>query len=126
LAHFSGSPEKLLKRCRQHIEEQGSLEEQANLLAVSQVLARLRFPQQHLLALLGGRRVMIESPLIQELMAEQRQDDIVEVLAGRFGAVPEDVLKRLRQVTREKELKELLRYTAVCPDLAAFLSRLPS
>ena len=31
---------------------------------------------------------MIESPLIQELMAEQKQQDIVEILEGRFGSAP--------------------------------------
>ena len=125
LAEFEGQPERLLEQCRGRIEELASRDERANLLAVSQVLARLRYPQPNLLALLGGRRVMIESPLIQELLAERSQDIILEALRGRFGEVPSDVIARLRQVEREKQLKELSRHAAVCPDLEAFRRRLP-
>ncbi|HXG11220.1 MAG TPA: hypothetical protein VNK04_15790 [Gemmataceae bacterium] len=126
LTQFAGPPSALLERCRQQIEQQAPQGQKANLLAVSQVLARLRFPQPDLLVLLGGKRVMIESPLIQELLAESKQEAIIEVLTGRFGTIPEDLTVRLRQVTNERQLKELLRYTGVCPDLEAFRAKLPS
>jgi hypothetical protein len=53
LTAFREPPEALLERCRRRIEEQAPLQDQANLLAVSQVLARLRFKNPDLLALLG-------------------------------------------------------------------------
>lgn len=34
---------------------------------------------------------MIESPLIQELLAEQQQTDILLFLVNRFGPVPRDL-----------------------------------
>jgi hypothetical protein len=85
LTHFDGPPEPLLERCRERIEQQAHPDDQANLLAVTQVLAKLRFPQPELLNLLGGKQVMIESPLIKELLAEYGQDSIVEILTARWG-----------------------------------------
>jgi hypothetical protein len=87
-------------------------------------VSRLKVPQPELMALLGGTQVMIESPLITELLAKTRQEDILEVLAGRFGKVPREVAARLRAVVKEKELKALVRFAAQCPDLAAFRERL--
>jgi hypothetical protein len=126
LTRFNGPPEELLERCRERIEAQARGDERANLLAVSQVLARLKFPQPELLALLGGQRAMIESPLITELLVKTRQDDIVEVLAGRFGKVPHEIVTRLRSVVKERELKALIRFAVRCPDLKEFRERLLS
>ncbi len=59
LMHFEGPPEPLLRRCRERIDREGG-KQHANLLAVTQSLMKLRFPQQALLDILGGRRAMIE------------------------------------------------------------------
>ena len=69
---------------------------------------------------------MIESPLITELLAKRTQENIVDVLTGRFGKVPHDIAERLRAVVREKELKALIRFAGQCPDLATFRERLLS
>jgi hypothetical protein len=67
---------------------------------------------------------MIESPLINVLLAKNRQEAILDVLAARFGAVPQDVRKQLRSVVDLKRLKGLTRFAAQCPDLEAFRQRL--
>src|SRR5207245_1654286 len=81
LTAFAEPPEEILRRCRERIEQQAPAKERANLLAVSQVLARLRYSDPRLLSLFGGIGTMleIESPLIQELMASRMHKDI-----GRF------------------------------------------
>lgn len=79
-------------------EERAPVGEKANLLAVTQVLTGLRYNDTGLLGrllnILGGRQVMIESPLIQELVAENTrttvQADILAILETRFGEVPQD------------------------------------
>jgi hypothetical protein len=63
---------------------------------------------------------MIESPLLQRMLAANTQGNILEVLKGRFGTVPSDVTKHLREILNEKRLKKLLVVAAKCPDLAAF------
>src|SRR5262249_20301546 len=80
LTRFEGEPRKLLEQCRDRIDEQADYHERANLLAVTQVFSRLRFPSPQLLDILGGAKIMAESPLIQELMAENTQNNILQVL----------------------------------------------
>jgi hypothetical protein len=126
LTHFDGPPGDLLTRCRERIEQQAHPNDRDNLLAVSQVFARLKFPQPELLALLGGERVMIESPLIMELLAKTRQEDIVTVLKRRFGKVPPDIIKHLRVIVKEKKLNQLLGLAADCPSVEAFRDQLLS
>jgi predicted transposase YdaD len=126
LAAFQGPPETLLERCREQIERQAPLHERENLLAVTQVLARLRYPQPELLSILGGKKIMIDSPLIREIIAESKQETILQVLEARFGAIPPEVTKRLRTIRREKKLKELINLAAVCKRLEEFRDHLLS
>ena len=126
LTKYEGPPESLLEECRQRIEEQALPDERENLLAVSQVLARLRYQDSALLSILGGKQVMIESPLIKEIVAETKHDDIVRVLGGRFGTIPGELTARLGKITSEKKLNDLLAYSGQCPDLEAFRKRLQS
>jgi len=126
LMRFDGPPEILLERCRERIEAQAHPKDQANLLAVSQVMTRLKFPQPEMLALLGGSDVMIESPLITELLAKRTQENILEFLKRRFGKVPHEIASRLRAVVKEKELNALVGFAADCPSLEAFRERLLS
>jgi hypothetical protein len=126
LMQFDGPPEALLERCAHKIEREAHPEERADLLGVSQVLAGLRFPDPELVALLGGQRAMIESPLLQKMMAERSHDLILEVLRDRFGTAPRDMTRLLRAVINEKKLKKLVVLAARCPDLAAFREALLS
>jgi hypothetical protein len=91
-----------------------------------QVLARVRFPDLELLSILGGRRVMIESPLIKQILAENTHERILQFLDARFGSVPLELTTRLRRIRNEKRLTDLVRYAAVCPNLEAFRTRLLS
>ena len=69
---------------------------------------------------------MIESPLIQEIVARSKHDSIVQFLEGRFGSVPADITLRLGEILDETKLEDLTRYAARCPDLEAFRARLSS
>jgi len=126
LTQFEGPPEIMLQQCREHVEQQASASEQANLLAVTQVLTRLRYNDPQLLTILGGSRIMIESPLIQEIVARARHRDITLVLEGRFGSVPPDIAIQLRTVVDEQKLDDLNRMAVHCPDLEAFRTHLKS
>jgi hypothetical protein len=120
LMEFDGPPEQLLERCAEKIEREASPQDRANLLAVSQVLTQLRFSDPALLRLLGGQETMIESPLLQKMIAESIHKVILDLLKDRFGTVPRDVSKHLHEVLNEKKLRHLNRIAARCPDLDAF------
>jgi len=117
-----------LEECRRRIDKQALPEERDNLLAVSQVLVQLRYKDPELLAILGGKRIMIESPLINQIVAESTQktmqEAILEFLEARFGALPGDISERLRKVRAQKKLKALIKHAAQSTDLEAFRSRL--
>jgi predicted transposase YdaD len=123
LARYDGPAEVLLQRCRDRLEREGGAQ-QANLLAVTQVFARLHFDKPEWLEILGGRRAMIESPLIQEIVEESeragRTKTIVEVLEARFGTVPPAITAGLEQVKEGEKLRRLTRQAAVCQSLQAF------
>ena len=89
-------------------------------LAGTQVLARLRHNDPGLFEILGRRRIMIESPLIQELVAENRQKDIIRVLARRFESVPITVEETVRRIRDERRLSSLIRSAAGCASLESF------
>lgn len=124
LTQFDGPPEPLLERCRERIDQQALPDQRENMLAVTQVLSRLRYNDPAIMSLLGGSRVMIESPLIQEMLAQTKHTSILQFLEGRFGTIPPEVTVALRGVTDEKELGELTRFAATCPDLSSFHARL--
>ena len=93
LTRFDGPPEAILRQCRARIDAEAPPEEHENLLAVTQVLAGLRYNDPRLFDLLGGREAMIESPVLQELKDEWTREAaneverqaIVRVLVARFG-----------------------------------------
>jgi hypothetical protein len=126
LTHFDGPPDPVLQRCRERIEQDAAKEELANMLVVTQVMTRLRYNDPQLLTILGGSRVMIESPLIQEIVARSKHDSILQFLEARFGAVPADLALQLREILDESKLEELTRHAARCPDLASFRTALSS
>jgi hypothetical protein len=123
LARYEGPPEVLLQRCRDRIEREGGAQ-QANLLAVAQVFAGLHYNKPAWLEILGGRKAMIESPVIQELAEEFRRAERVEPIVGfleaRFGAVPPAVTAGLRQVATLEKLIRLTTEAGRCPSLEAF------
>src|SRR5262249_7726323 len=80
LSHSTEPAPVLLRRCRDVIDSVPLEEERWNLLAVTQVLARLRYNDPKLLDILGGKRAMIESPLIDEWRTAWIARDIGRVL----------------------------------------------
>jgi hypothetical protein len=122
LTRFSEPPAKVIEECRRRIDAEAPENERENLLAVTQVLMRLRYNAKNLFQILGGEQAMIESPLIDELLAKTRTEGILDSLESRFGTRPDDLTDELRSLG-EKELKALNRFAAVCPDLEAFRDR---
>jgi hypothetical protein len=134
LMHHDMPTEQLLHEVRQRIDRQASGEEHANLLAVTQILMRLRYDDPRLFAIFGGTQAMIESPLIQEMMAKTRHEAIAEsthkailrILTSRFGSVPTEVVRAVHGVADEHILDRLLDSALACTDLKTFLERLPN
>jgi hypothetical protein len=120
LMDYSGPPEALLERCAEKIEREAQPRDRADLLAVSQVFTGLRFPDPELLRLLGGQEPMIESPVLQKVIANALQEAILEILKDRFGTLPRELTKQLREILSEKKLRKLSVVAAKCPDLNAF------
>jgi hypothetical protein len=120
LTDFSATPESILERCRDTIQQDAPPCERANLLAVTQVLTYLRYNDVGLLTILGGTRTMIESPLIQELVSARIHKCIVAFLETRFGQVPRDLVEQIQAVDDEDQLNELVRSAASCRDLDSF------
>jgi hypothetical protein len=120
LAHIDGPPKTVFQQCREIIDQKGPANERENLLAVAQVLASLRYNDPSLLELFGGEEGMIESPLLQKVLAERAQRLIRGLLEDRFGPVPADVATALADVRDEGRLDQLNKAAARCPDLATF------
>jgi hypothetical protein len=83
----------IVRQCRARIDQDAPPHEHENLLAVTQFLTRLRYHDPKLFQLLGGRKAMIESPLLEELKAEWTREvaretsrkNILKCLEARFG-----------------------------------------
>jgi hypothetical protein len=126
LTQFDGPPVPILEECRRRIDQQATPDEKPNLLAVSQVLMRLRYNDSGLFEIFGGEQAMIESPLIQELMAKKAHKDILLFLEGRFGFVPPDLAARLHTIADEGVLDNLVKGAGACSTLEEFRGMLPS
>ncbi|MFI5459027.1 MAG: hypothetical protein ACHRXM_26660 [Isosphaerales bacterium] len=137
LADFEGPPEQVVRRCRDRIDRDARPGEHENLLAVTQFLLGLRYNdltlRERLAALLGGRQAMIESPILQEIIAdntrktatETRQKDILNVLVARFGDMAETLEDELKAVDVNR-LDALVKLAAKCRSLASFRKQLSS
>jgi hypothetical protein len=100
--------------------------DRADLLAVSQVLGELKFPLPLLAEIFGGQKTMFESPLLTKMIADRFHKAIEKVLKARFGSVPRDVTRMLREILDEERLTDLTVLAAQCPDLKAFRESLLS
>jgi hypothetical protein len=120
LMRMEEPPETVLERCAERIEREAPPGQKTDLLVVSQVMTQLRFPNTELLNLFTGVQKMLESPLIQKWKAEAVHELILDTLKERFGVVPRDVAKHLREIVDEKKLKKLNRLAINCPNLQAF------
>ncbi len=137
LTQFDESPHAMLTHCRERIDQSAS-PHQVNLLAVCQVMTRLRYNDDTLMEIFGGRKIMIESPLIQELMDEAetkgeargvqqtRCEDILAFLAFRFGAIPGNMRSALEKISDLGALAALRDTALSCQSLDEFEAALPN
>ena len=67
---------------------------------------------------------MIESPILQELIAERTRETLVNVLVARFGSKAKSVETELQAISDESRLQELVKFAATCRSLASFRKHL--
>jgi hypothetical protein len=120
LMRMTSPPETVLEKCVQRIEADAPINRQGDMLAISELMTGLRFPDSQLLKLFEGKRAMIESPVVQRWKAESLHEAIIAVLKERFDAAPRDVTKLLRGLRDEKRLIQLNVLAAQCHNLDAF------
>jgi hypothetical protein len=120
LAKIDGPPEPIFRECRARIDRDARGGDHENLLAVSQFLARLNYNDPRLFQILGGRKAMIESPVLKELRREERCSTMIDVLVERFGRRARSLLPRLESIKDDRKLKELTKQSVSCPDLESF------
>ncbi len=56
LAHFDGPPEPIFQECRSRIDRDAPPDEHENLLAVTQILAGMRYNDPRLFQILGAEK----------------------------------------------------------------------
>ncbi|MHB1556089.1 MAG: hypothetical protein ACYC61_01285 [Isosphaeraceae bacterium] len=117
-------PEAVLRRCREVIDQHATPAKHEPLLAVTQVFTSLRYKDTSLLAILGGNKAMIESPLIRRIVAERSHKDILRVLRKRFGPAPADVEAEVRSILDESVLDAAVDLATSSPDLEHFATAL--
>lgn len=138
LTRSTQTPEELMTRCRDRLVQVPDKTDRAGLMAVTQILAGLAFPDKRFLDLFGGAQAMIESPVldeVKEILRKQYEAEftakatrraIRATLEARFGVVPEARVAALDAIADDARLKELVRLAATCPDLDAFAAGLAS
>ncbi len=124
LAQFNGPPEPIMRECRERIDRDAPPNEHENMLAVTQLLAGLRYNDPKLFQILGGRNAMIESPLLQELIAERTRETLITFLVARFGSKATSLETELQAISDESRLQELVKYAATCRSLGSFRKHL--
>jgi len=130
LAQFNGPPEPIVRKCRARIDRDAPANEHENPLAATQFLAGLRYNNRKSFQILGGRKAMIKSPLVQELIqvltAERTRATLIEILVPRFGAKAQALETELKAIDDEARLQELVKHAATCRTLGSFRKQLSS
>jgi len=120
LMHTDDPPEVVLRQCREVIDRHAPAGEHESLITVTQVFTRLRYKDPNLLSILGGKTVMIESPLIREIVAERSHKHILKLLTLRFGPVPSELEAEVKSILDETVLDAVVELTVSSPDLTHF------
>jgi hypothetical protein len=108
LTDFADPPETMMRRCREVIERHAPPGEKANLLAVTQVLAYLRYNSVELLKLLGGTKAMLEVPLIDVLVQEKYGDLLAEKTREDYAAAREAARETARETARKTAHQDIV------------------
>lgn len=124
LMRIDGPPEPVLQQCKDAIEAKTAGGEQKNLLAVTEILAGLRYDERMLRALLRGGGKMVESPVLQSWFRERDiavfHRAVLDGIEVRFGSVPEDVSAAVRLSDNLDRLTALHKATYTCGSLDDF------
>jgi hypothetical protein len=129
LTSYQGPPEALLRQCAERIEKQANPREAGNLMAITRVMAEMRYNDVDLLKILGGQPMTMQkifdaSPTIQRVKAEAARQNsrrsILRLLTKRFASVPEELAAHLQTVEDQDKLDTLLDYAVDCANLEAF------
>jgi hypothetical protein len=133
LSAFDGPDEAILDECRERIQRDAPADERENLLSVTHFFAGLKYNDARLFKNLGGSKAMFKtgSPLLREIIEEETEkarherdrDNIIAVLAARFGPEAEALRPHVEAIG-DGRLKELIGLAATCPDLASFREQL--
>jgi hypothetical protein len=136
LSRLPARPEPVFQQCREMIDRKAPEGEHDNLLTVTQILASLRYNDPRVFEILGGKRLMIESPLLKQIVDEAtqearqqarqqaRQEAIIQFLESKFGAVSPEIAEKIRTAADEAQLGELTRAAARCATLDEFATKL--
>lgn len=130
LAQSNRPPEELVSRCVDHIGRVPDATERQGLLAVTQIMAGLAFPDRRFPEFLRGSKVMIESPILDEVYEEGKSVgkydgirlSIQQILEDRFGPHSDQRLEKLSEIEDKKRLRELVSKAVKCPSLEAFVA----
>jgi hypothetical protein len=104
LARIDGPPEPVIRQCRDRIDRDAPANEHANLLAVTQILAKLRYNDPRLLTILGGTRAMNESEVVRELLGPFFDKRVAKEVKER---VAKEVKERVAKEVKERVAKEV-------------------
>jgi hypothetical protein len=128
LARYDGPPATLLQECRERIVQQGRPEEQDNLLAMTRVMAEVRYNDPQLLSLLGGSlmtidKVLMQTPAFQRYLAEKTRQVAEETERRVAAETARKVAEETARETVRKDVGRVLhqRFGAVPADVAVSL-----
>jgi hypothetical protein len=128
LARDDGSLEALLQCCLDRIEELGNAEEIGYLFAVTHVMAEMRYDDPRILKVLGGKKMLTESPFIRELLEDRQreatQELTIQTLEARFHSVPEVIAAQVRTIQDQSRLGALHCFDATCAGIDDFRKEL--
>ncbi len=98
------------------------------MLAVTQVLARLRYNEVKLFEILGGRKAMGKSLFLDDVKEEWTREATIEnlttILVARFGAKAGALEAELKAIDDASRLKELIKLAATARTLSSFRKQL--
>jgi len=128
------APDQLVTKCVERLSTVPDATERAGLLAVTEILAGLAFPEQRFPNLFGGQGAVIESPILDEVkeilsrryVADGVRKSLFGFLETRFGPLSAENRATLTAITNPDQLDQLVQVAARCPDLASFFTELES
>ncbi len=128
LARTTQPPEEFLKRCREFIDARTPPDRLAEVLAVTTIMAGVHYNERRLLDFFMTEDTMITSPVLDRLALRIENNtqcrNIMDFLTDRFGDAAQQVAGRVTVIADSEILRELVKWSAMCPDLAAFEQRL--